>query len=94
MTLNREVFATDPEKLELLNHGVAEVKGGRSDAELRTLRYELSTFVCKGQYEVGLLKVLEVYLSNLGKTEQPGAGAVARPSGRDARGPARARHAL
>ena len=28
MTLNREVFATDPEALELLNHGVAEVKGG------------------------------------------------------------------
>ena len=26
MILNREVFATDPESLELLNHGVAEVK--------------------------------------------------------------------
>jgi len=72
MTLNREVFATDPEKLELLNHGVAEVKGGRSEAELRTLRYELSTFVCQGQYQAGLRKVLETYLANLGKTEQPG----------------------
>lgn len=72
MTLNREVFATDPEALELLNHGVAEVKGGRSEAELRTLRYELSTFVCQGQYEAGLRKVLETYLANLDKTEQPG----------------------
>ena len=72
MTLNREVFATAPEALELLNHGVAEVKGGRTEAELRTLRYELSTFVCKGQYEVGLRKVLETYLANLGNTEQPG----------------------
>ncbi len=72
MTLNREVFATDPDSLELLNHGVAEVKGGRTDAELRTLRYELSTFVCRGQYESGLRKVLETYLANLGKTEQPG----------------------
>ena len=72
MMLNREVFATDPEELELLNHGVAEVKGGSSDDDLRTLRYELSTFVCKGQYEVGLRKVLETYLANLGKTEQPG----------------------
>ena len=72
MTRNREVFATDPDSLELLNHGVAEVKGGRTDAELRTLRYELSTFVCQGQYESGLRKVLDTYLANLGKTEQPG----------------------
>jgi hypothetical protein len=72
MTLNREVFATDPEKLELLNQGVAEVKGGRSETELRTLRYELSTFVCQGQYQTGLRKVLDTYLANLGKTEQPG----------------------
>jgi hypothetical protein len=72
MTANREVFATDPDSLDLLNHGVAEVKGGRTEAELRTLRYELSTFVCQGQYEVGLRKVLETYLANLGKTEQPG----------------------
>jgi len=72
MIRNREVFATDPEALELLNHGVAEVKGGRTEAELRTLRYELSTFVCQGQYESGLRKVLETYLANLGKTEQPG----------------------
>lgn len=28
-------FATDPDSLELLNHGVAEVKGGRTEAELR-----------------------------------------------------------
>ncbi|MBK8265326.1 MAG: BREX system P-loop protein BrxC [Nannocystis sp.] len=70
--LNREVFATDPDSLELLNHGVAEVKGGRTEAELRTLRYELSTFVCQGQYELGLRKVLDTYLANVGKTEQPG----------------------
>lgn len=72
MTLNREVYATPPESLELLNHGVAEVKGGRTEAELRTLRHELSTFVCQGQYEAGLRHVLETYLANLGKTEQPG----------------------
>jgi len=72
MMLNREVFSTAPESLELLNHGVAEVKGGRTESELRTLRYELSTFVCQGQYELGLRKVLETYLANLEKTEQPG----------------------
>lgn len=70
--LNRDVFATPPEQLELLNNGVAEVKGGRTDAELRTLRYELATFVCEGQYESGLRRLLESYLSNLNKTEQQG----------------------
>src|SRR5213592_4713434 len=70
--LNREVFATAPETLELLNHGVAEVKGGRTEAELRTLHYELRTFVCRGEYETGLRKVLDTYLANLDKSEQPG----------------------
>ncbi len=70
--LNREVFATAPEDLELLNNGVAEVKAGHSETELRTLRYELSTFVCQGQYESGLRKVLETYLAHLGRPEQPG----------------------
>jgi hypothetical protein len=70
--LNREVFATDPEDLLLLNNGVAEVKAGQSEAELRTLRYELSTFVCQGQYESGMRRVLESYLANLGRPEQPG----------------------
>ena len=70
--LNKEVFATDPTQLQLLNHGVAEVKGGRSEAELRTLEYELRTFVCKGQYESGMHRILHTYQSNLGQSEQPG----------------------
>lgn len=69
---NREVFATDPTQLRLLNNGVAEVKGGRSEAELRTLAYELKTFVCKGQYESGMYRILKTFLGNLGQPEQPG----------------------
>lgn len=68
---NREIYVHDPSSHELLNNGVAVVKDMASDAELRTLRYELSTFVCDGQYEKGLQLILESYLRNLDQPEQP-----------------------
>lgn len=68
---NREIYVHDPNTHELLNNGVAVVKDTASADELRTLRYELSTFVCDGQYEKGLLRILDSYLRNLDKPEQP-----------------------
>lgn len=68
---NREIYVHDPYTNELLNNGVAVVKDTASAEELRTLQYELSTFVCDGQYEKGLLRILESYLRNLDKPEQP-----------------------
>jgi len=69
---NREVFVKDPGTLRLLNNGVAEVAEIDSDALLQTLRFELETFVCEGEYEKGLVKILETFLLNLGLPEQPG----------------------
>ena len=57
---NREVYAQDPGTLQLLNNGVAEVAEVDSDALRRTLRFELQTFVCEGEYEKGLEKILEM----------------------------------
>src|SRR5690554_3134443 len=68
---NREIYVHDPNTHELLNNGVAVVKDTASAEELRTLHYELSTFVCDGQYEKGLLRILDSYLRNLDKPEQP-----------------------
>lgn len=68
---NREIYAKDPGQQELLNNGVAEVKDTGTIEERRTLRYELETFVCDGQYSKGLRRILETYLSNLKKPEQP-----------------------
>jgi hypothetical protein len=51
--------------------GVAEVVDPRTDQELRTLRNELETFVCEGQYAKGLDRVLSAYLANLDREEQP-----------------------
>jgi hypothetical protein len=68
--LNRQVYATDPSSQELLNNGVAEVQDSITAEGRRTLRYELNTFVCDGQYAKGLQRILDSYLKSLGQPEQ------------------------
>ena len=68
---NREVYVKNPLHQELLNNGVAEVKETGTPEELCTLRYELETFVCEGQYAKGLQRILDAYLRNLKNPEQP-----------------------
>ena len=69
---NREVYEKDPRTNKLLNNGVAKVTSDRSEGELDTLRYELSNFVCDGQYADGLRRILGEFLGHLDKSEQPG----------------------
>lgn len=71
--LNREIYQLDPTLNRLENNGVAEVKDDQSSQALKTLRYEIQTFVCDGEYEAGLDKILSAYLTNLNSDhEQPG----------------------
>jgi hypothetical protein len=70
--MNLEIYEKDPRTHTLLNQGVAKVTSGQSSAELNTLRYELTNFVCDGQYAEGLSRILSTYLSHLDKPEQPG----------------------
>lgn len=71
--LNRDIYQIDPQQNRLANNGVAVVKDDQSDQALKTLRYELQTFVCDGEYEAGMEKILSSYLNNLsGDHEQPG----------------------
>jgi len=71
--LNRDIYQIDPQQNRLANNGVAVVKDDQSEESLNTLRYELRTFVCDGEYEAGLEKILSTYLRNLaGNDEQPG----------------------
>ncbi len=70
---NRDIYLKDPIANQLANNGVAEVKDDLSDQALKTLRYELDTFVCDGEYEKGLDKILSTFLRNLDSgNEQPG----------------------
>ncbi len=70
---NRQLFLRDPTVSKLLNDGVAAVREGVSAKEIETLRYELEHFVCEGQYEDGLIRILESYLGNVSSTTQPAA---------------------
>src|SRR3954453_22381392 len=70
--INREVYEKDPSQNRLLNQGVAKVTSGHSDPELQTLRYEIGSFVCDGQYAQGMGRILRNYLACLDKSEQPG----------------------
>jgi len=66
-----ELFSTNPNQLQLLNNGVAFVKDVVTPEELLTLRFELKTFVCEGEYAKGLEKILRTFLGNLDRPEQP-----------------------
>ncbi|MCY3759978.1 MAG: BREX system P-loop protein BrxC [Gemmatimonadetes bacterium] len=71
--MNRAVFQRDPDKITLLNQGVAAVTDAVTEEERRTLRFELEHFVCEGQYRSGLVRILESYISHQGQPEQPAA---------------------
>ncbi|MBP6581931.1 MAG: BREX system P-loop protein BrxC [Chromatiaceae bacterium] len=69
--INRDLYFRDPTTLELLNNGVSKVfEIGHDEGQIKTLRFELQTFVCDGEYARGLERMLKAYLDGLGKAEQ------------------------
>ena len=70
---NRDVYQRDPGEITLLNNGVAAMTDALTDDERRTLRFELEHFVCEGEYQRGLVRILDSYVSNQGQPEQPAA---------------------
>jgi hypothetical protein len=69
--LNKDLFQRDPTKTKLLNDGVAALKDASTPQEIETLRYELSHFVCEGQYKDGIIRILESYIANINSASQP-----------------------
>ena len=68
---NRELYFRDPTAIELLNNGVSKVSEIANDErQAKTLRFELETFVCDGEYARGLERILKAYLDGLGREEQ------------------------
>lgn len=68
---NRELYFRDPTTIELLNNGVSKVSEiGHDERQIKTLRFELETFVCDGEYARGLDRLLKAYLDGLGREEQ------------------------
>ncbi len=66
--LNHELFVNDPRSNKLPNEGVAKVQGG---GDARIIGEELAMFVCEGQYAKGLEMVLQTFVGNVEKEQQP-----------------------
>ncbi|MBX7236823.1 MAG: BREX system P-loop protein BrxC [Caldilineales bacterium] len=68
---NRAVFAQDPTTFSIPNDGVTVVADPQTPEEWDVLRYELSSFVCDGEYREGLHRILSTFVGHLGKPKQP-----------------------
>ena len=70
MTKNWEVFQKDPRQRTIPNQGVTKVGPPQDEGDWEVLKWELSSFVCEGEYARGLERILSSYLSNLSRPEQ------------------------
>jgi hypothetical protein len=64
----RETLLRDPSS-SLANQGQARITTVVDDKAMAALRYELSTFVCEGEYREGLSRLVTAFLTNLGKND-------------------------
>ncbi len=65
----KEVFLKDPVSWNLVNEGVSS----NNTEDLDTLRYELESFVCEGEYLNGMRRILQGYLDSFSSSEQKAA---------------------
>ena len=68
---NKELFNLNPKENNLLNDGVVEINISKDNNGLATLRHELKTFVCEGEYQKGLYRILDTYLKYIDQPKQP-----------------------
>ena len=68
---NQDLFVLDPNANNLLNDGVVEIVSSRDAAGQRIIRHELQTFVCEGEYQRGIYRILDTYLKHLDQPKQP-----------------------
>ena len=68
---NKDLFAQDPTQSKIPNDGVSKVVRPETDQQWDVLDWELKSFVCEGEYQRGLERILNSFVSNLGRTQQP-----------------------
>lgn len=71
MTKNKELFSKDPTQTKIPNDGVSKVVRPETEHQWEVLDWELRSFVCEGEYERGLERILDSFLKNLGQAQQP-----------------------
>lgn len=65
----KEIFLKDPLTWRLVNEGVSS----NNSEDLSTLKYELESFVCEGEYLNGMRRILQAYRDNFKRPEQKAA---------------------
>jgi hypothetical protein len=69
--LNKDIFILHPEENNLLNDGVVEINTAKDEQGLKIIRHELKTFVCEGEYQRGIFRILDTYLKHFDQPKQP-----------------------
>ncbi|MFH0735725.1 MAG: BREX system P-loop protein BrxC [bacterium] len=70
---NNELFTLNPSENNLINDGVVEINTAKDDQGLKILRHEIKTFVCEGEYQNGIYRILDTYLKHINQPKQPAA---------------------
>lgn len=71
MTINNNLFIRPPLSFQIPNDGVTNVDHPEDSKQWEVLKYELESFVCEGEYEHGLQRILDSYMSHRSRTTQP-----------------------
>lgn len=71
MTTNNDLFIRPPLSFEIPNDGVTNVDRPEDSNQWDVLKYELESFVCEGEYEHGLQRILDSYTGHRNRTTQP-----------------------
>ena len=66
----REVFSRDPLTTTIPNDGVTKVIQPETPSDWEVLRYEMESFVCEGEYRLGLDRILSAFLTNISQPQQ------------------------
>ena len=70
---NKELFTLNPDENNLINDGVVEINTAKDEQGLKIIRHELKTFVCEGEYQRGIYRILDTYLKHIDQPKQPAA---------------------
>jgi hypothetical protein len=68
---NKEIFTLNPDDNNLVNDGVVEINTTKDDKGLAIIRHELKTFVCEGEYQNGIYRILDTYIKHIDQPKQP-----------------------
>jgi len=71
VTTNNDLFVRPPLSFEIPNDGVTNVDRPEDSNQWDVLKYELESFVCEGEYEHGLQRILDSYTGHRNRTTQP-----------------------